>query len=72
MWQKNGKDLTENPNKYEIIVEEKRTALIIKDITMSDSSLYRLIVTAKDQEKSMNFTLRVKGILYFHTVKEDI
>ena len=63
-WAKDGKEIMfheSNVFKYEAIFEERRAQLTIQNISVADNGQYRLIVSAKDEEKSLNFLLRVKG-----------
>lgn len=62
-WLKDGKELNPNSTKYDITFEDKKATLIVRDLILADSGSYQLLVTAKDQERFLNFTLRVKGDL---------
>ena len=64
-WSKDGKDIIfqekKNIEKYEFIYEDRQGQLTIKNVSVSDNGLYRITVTSKDQEKFVNFLLRVRG-----------
>jgi len=64
-WSKDGRDIIfqekKNIEKFEFTYEDRQAQLIIKNVSLPDNGLYRVTVTSKDEEKYINFLLRVRG-----------
>ena len=61
-WSKDGNEnVIKMQSKYQVESDRKKTVLHIKDLELRDTGIYQVEVVAKDQIRTLNYSLKVAG-----------